>query len=124
LRQYYLHDRESFQIAINAIKALWPQVRDEKLRFTVDIGTPGDPYSTAQLRKTHAWFGEIAEATGNTPDVVKDGLMLMFFPPEIVEFDGEMIEHRKSFTQLNKEQVVYLMNSIDAWAAEQGIHLE
>lgn len=124
MKQFYLHDHESFQIAINAIKDLWPQVRDEKLRFTIDIGNPGDPYSTEQLNKAHALFGDIAVATANAPDIIKEVIMAEAFPPDIFEFEGEMHEMRKSFTKLNKEQASYLINFTIAWAGDKGFYLE
>jgi len=124
VKQFYLHDHDSFQIAINAIKNLWPAVRDDGVRYTIDIGAPGDPYSTEQLNMCHAMFGEIAAVTGNTPEVVKNVIMSEAFPPEIVEFQGEMHEVRKSFTRLNKAQASFLIDFTITFGAEQGVHLE
>lgn len=125
IRQYYLHDRESVQRAINALKVLW---KDE-LSFgsgdslVMQVIPPGEPQSDKQRKKCHAWFGEIAMETGNTPDLVKEGMMQLFFQDEEFMFGNETLTRRKSFKTLNKKEVSYLMGQVEAWASHEGIEL-
>lgn len=133
--QYYLHDRDSIQRAINALKDVYTELQNgANHRFVMNVGPVEEPYTDAQRKKCHAWFDEIAEATGNLPADVKDGLMQIFFTEEPYTFasldkeTGEVKEitlyRRQSFTNLSKKKVSEFMDNVSAWAAEQGIILE
>lgn len=131
IRQYHLHDRESIQRAINALKSAWTDIESSEgsLRLVMQIDEPKEPQTDAQRKKCHAWFGEIATATTNTPALVKDGLMQIFFVEEPYDFktnegDTVTLYKRKSFMELSKKEVSYLMNSVQAWASQEGIELE
>ena len=127
IRQFYLHDRNSVQRAIDGLKQLWSEDLEKHKgakRLVMQIIEPGEKYSDEQRKKCHAWFGEIAVETTNTPALVKDGLMQIFFPEEPYQFNNETLYRRKSFADLSKKEVTYLMNSVQAWASEIGIILE
>jgi hypothetical protein len=123
--QVYLHNKESVQQGIDVLKKVYAnELQGGNYRLVMQIAEPGEPHTDAQRKKCHAWFGEIAMETANTPALVKDGLMQLFFVEEPYEFKGVTLFKRKSFTELSKKEVTYLMEQVDAWASTEGIYLK
>ncbi len=116
-----MYDGDSCDQAVRKIEELYI----DGLAFTIQfIPEDYDPYTTLQLNKAHAMFGDIARHTRHTVKEVKTAMMLKFFPPTFFDFFGERCEFRKSFTDLTKAEASHLIDSMEPWAADNGIYIQ
>ena len=118
--EIFVHDRDSAKEALESLVELHTDAEPFTVTF---VPHDHEPYSTTQLNRCHATFGEIAKGTRHTVKEVKTAMMLMFFAPVAFDFLGERYEFRKSFTDLNKAEASHLIDSMEAWAADNGIHI-
>lgn len=91
--------------------------------WEVEIRRKSKDRTSPQNRYLHAMFGEIAKASGHTPDEVKEALVRKFLGSEQGEFGGVQFERRRSTTKLTTAECAALCDQVHAWAAEQGLLL-
>lgn len=116
-RSYVLRDagvKERF-------KAFVDQLDPQKL-WEVTIRPYATKRSHEQNALFHALVGEIASATGNDPEAVKDFLKDQFGPKRVVKVMNEVRVVPKSTTQYDVAEMSELIDRAKAWAAtELGI---
>lgn len=116
-----VHDPESLADAVIKLDELFADGQAFTITFEpLDY----EPYTTKQLNKAHAMFGDIAKASRHTVREVKAAMMLKFYPVTYFDFFGERCEFRKSFTDLTKAEASHLIDSMEAWAADNGIYIQ
>ena len=125
--QLPLTSQEEYQYARNILAYLWKNFGNERLVMWVD--ETFKPKSHAQNAKTHVWFEQIAEETGHSAAEIKDWAMSEegagWFLNETSEVFGKPVTRRRSFADLNKKQTTYLMEQLQAFAAQElSINLE
>jgi hypothetical protein len=116
-----VHDPESLADAVTTLDTLFLDGQKFTIQFVPD---DYEPYTTLQLNKAHAMFGDIAKASRHTVKEVKAAMMSKFFPATFFDFFGERCEFRKSFTDLTKAEASHLIDSMEPWAADNGIYIK
>ena len=93
----------------------------EKLVVTIDRQIEG--MTKKQRGGCMLWFDDMAKHMGVTPRAARAFCMSEFFSPVITEVHGQEIIEVRSFGDLDKTEVIYLMESMEAFCAEEGIPL-
>ena len=120
--QLPLENKEQYQYARNFLAWCFQNHGNERLiMFVLDVVIP---QTTKQRKGIHVWFELIAQETGHSAREIKDYFMSEYFTEERVVLFGKEVTQRRSFADLDKKQVNYLMECIDAWCAERSIRLD
>jgi predicted ATPase len=110
--------------AINWIRAHWQAVvRDRSTPLQITLRTPRIPCSASMRNTLHMWFGEIANASGNELEDVKEALCREFIGTREVTVGSRTFERRRSTEGLSKADYLALMDRVQAWAAEWDIEI-
>lgn len=118
-----MRTKEECQYARNLIGYCWKEYieKGEKLVMTIDVQIEGP--SKKQRGGIMLWFQDMAKHIACTPREARVFCMNEFFGPVITEVKGEEIIEVRSFGDLSKEEVTFLMDSMTAFCAEEGIPL-
>lgn len=118
MTDYRIQNERQREIAIDAIRALdlsKPRVMTLKVRKS--------KRSLNQNSLFHQWVSEIATATGNDNEGVKEALKDMFLPPRIIDMNGQLVEVRRSTAALTVDEMRVFMDKVEGWAGGEGIAL-
>jgi len=118
-----LRTKEECQYARNLIGYLWKEhiSKGERLVLTIDRQIEG--MTKGQRGGCMLWFDDMAKAMGVTPRAARSFCMSEWFSPVLTEVRGQELIELRSFGDLDKTEVMYLMESMEAFCAEEGIPL-
>lgn len=89
----------------------------------VRIGVKQQRRTRSQNALQHLWYGEIAAATGHTPEEIKQALKEALLPQvEVVVFGQRRMVPRET-SSLTKHEAMDYMDRIQHMAADYGIEL-
>lgn len=118
-----MRTKEEVRYARELLRYLFTEYVDkgEKLVMTVDRQI--EEMTKSQRGGAMLWFQDMAVAMNVTPKAARSFCMNEFFGPVITEVRGEEIVELRSFGDLDKTEVTYLMDSMQAFCAEESIEL-
>ena len=118
-----LRTKDECQFARNLIGYVWKEYvsKGEHLVLKIDLIIEG--MTKKQRGGCMLWFQDMARHIGCTPREARVFCMNEFFGPIITEVKGEEIVEVRSFGDLSKDEVSFLMDSMQVFCAEEGIPL-
>lgn len=118
-----MRTKDECQFVRNLIGYLWKEhiSHGEKLVVTIDRQIEG--MTKKQRGGCMLWFDDMSKHMGVTPKAVRSFCMSEFFSPVITEVHEQEIVELRSFGDLDKTEVIYLMEQMEAFCAEENIPL-
>lgn len=118
-----MRTREECQYARNMIAYCWQHYVSQGQKLVLTIDRQIETMSKKQRGGCMLWFEDMAKQMGCTPREARVFCMAEFFSPVITEVRDQEIVEVRSFGDLDKTEVTYLMDSMQAFCAEEGIEL-
>ena len=118
-----LRNREECQYARNLVGYLYKEYVSKGEQLVLTIDRKIEEMTKSQRGGCMLWFQDMAQAMHVTPKAARSFCMNEFFGPVITEVRGEEIVELRSFGDLDKTEVTYLMDAMQAFCAEEGIPL-
>ena len=89
--------------------------------FTIEIKPFKQPRTLSQNAKIHAMFNELAEATGHTPNEIKEYIKSEFCPRKTIEIGGRIIDVPMGTSELSAAQMSNFVENIYQVGAMAGV---
>ncbi len=124
--QQPLRSHQEVQQAIHILKTVYIEHVKRGKPLILHIDEPHVPYSAAQRSKAHAIYGDIQKATGNDLKTIKEWSLDehqagWFMNVLEVDHDGNVKSVPRRFSDLDKDQVTYLIDRLQQHCAENDI---
>lgn len=117
-REYLCFGPRDFVAAMEAINSL-----DSRKKWRVTIAPYVKNRTTDQNNLLWAWYTEISEHTGHTPEEIHEYCKASFLVPKTITVGKDTLEYRTT-TKLTTTEMTDYMDKIRAWAhTELGMTL-
>lgn len=118
-----LRTKDEVRYARQLLVYMWDHYVSQGQHLVITIDRKIEEMTKSQRGGCMLWFQDMATQMQCTPKAARSFCMNEFFGPVITEVRGEEIVELRSFGDLDKTEVTYLMDAMQAFCAEEGIEL-